>query len=82
MIQSFLSSFIFWVLTPYETLFACLLPFGKLPFRFVDDFLHGAKVFQFDIVPVVCFCFVVQKGIAKTNVQEVTAYFLPGVLWF
>ena len=68
------------ILTPY-----CLcdlqnfLPFGKLPFHFVNGFLFWAAVFQFDVIPCVYFCFCfpflrrhIQKDIAKTSVKEYT----------
>lgn len=57
-----------------------ILPFDRLSFYFVDGFLSCADAFKFDGVPFI-FAFVaiffwsqIQKGIAKTNVRELTTY--------
>ena len=42
--------YIFWILIPYIKYIICkyLLPFSRLPFRFVDGFLLSAKALKFD----------------------------------
>ena len=61
------------------------LPFGKLPFHFVDGFLYSTEAFQFDVVPLVYFCFCClcfwcqikkkkNKQTANSHVKELIAY--------
>jgi len=38
-------------------IFKYLLPFSRLPFCFVDGFLHCAEAPQFDVIPFVYFSF-------------------------
>ena len=67
--------------------FEYFLPFCRLTFHFVDDFLWCAKVFYF--LPLFIFVFIAfafgvrpKKIIAKTNDEELSTCFLLGILWF
>ena len=59
-----------------------LPPFGRLPFCFVDGFLHCAKDFYFDVISFVCVNLrspslrrLVQKNVAKMNVKSLSPAF-------
>lgn len=56
-------------------------PFHRLPFHFVDCFFCCAGAFQFDLVPLLDFCFCclcfwyhIHRITAKTNVKEIFPY--------
>ena len=75
--------YIFWISTPYWIYHLQIrLPFSWLPFHFVDDFLHCAKLFTVWCSPICLFLLLLslpeetysKKNIAKTSVKEVTAY--------
>ena len=83
--------YVIWLLTPYWIYYVQVsLPFCRLPFSFGDGLLCCAKAFQFNVVPLVYFCFFcsyprkqTQKNIAKTDLRVLLGLnFLLGILWF
>lgn len=73
---------IYLTLTPYQIVMCIyFLPFGRLPFHFVNVFLCCAEAFKFVAVPFVdfsfwCLCFwcQIQVIITKTDVKKPTTY--------
>lgn len=73
--------YVLWILTSYQIYdFQVFFPIQSVAFHF-NNYLHFAKDFWLDIVPLIhfcfcCFCCQIQKIIIKTKVKELTAYIL------
>ena len=66
-----------------------LIPFNRLPFHFIDDFLHYAKPFYFDVILFVYFCFCfsclrrqTQKIMSKHDTSDLYYEFMDSAVIF